>query len=325
MSRSAGLVGLPNVGKSTLFNALIAQQLALASNFPFTTISPNVASAVVPDARLDALATLSATQRTVRQVLELHDIAGLIEGASKGEGLGNAFLANIRTVNSIVHVLRAYEDPDIIHVLSTEDAVRDLLIIENELTLADLQRCETTLQKQKRGVTGEAATSARLLAAASKLLEAGLPARLHAPHLAPSEVPLWHKLGLLTAKPQLLVCNVAVEHAVTGNDMTRAVEAFVAARNAGTAPGTGGGGGRRDRDDSSIALVCAKLEEDVSQLPAEERPAFLAEFGLACSGLDAILQRTADMLRLQVFYTTGVVETRAWPIPVGATASQAAG
>ena len=310
---------MPNCGKSSLFNAFIKQQLALSANYPFATIDPNCASAILPDARLDALATFSGTKCTVRQEIQLHDIAGLIEGAAQGAGMGNAFLSNIRSVSCILHVLRAFHDNEILFhesVPSVADPVRDLLIIENELILADLQRCETTMKK--RAVGGEAAVQLRLLTEASKLLSAGLPARLYESKLTSTEREPWRKLGLLTAKPSLIVCNVAVEHCAMGNELTKSVGDFLAQRaveSGSTAPA------------DSFSIVSAKLEEDVSLLPAEERAPFLEEFGLlgGVSGLDSILQRTAELLGLQVFYTTGMKETRAWPVPVGATAAQAAG
>jgi ribosome-binding ATPase len=247
-SRSAGLVGLPNVGKSTLFNALVRQQLAQASNYPFTTIEPNVALVEVPDARLAALAAAESSAAARRAQVTFHDIAGLIAGASTGAGLGNAFLGNIRAVSVILHVVRCFDDPDTIHVLSTPDPVRDVAVIDNELVLADLQTVEKRLAgglRRAAAKSPDAAVQVRLLEILRPALEAGVAARDVAAEVvgtgsSPADVAAWDALQLLTQKPVLYVCNVAEAHAATGNDMTRALQSELARRAAARAGAAGG-------------------------------------------------------------------------------------
>ena len=318
-----GLLGLPNTGKSTLFNALIGQQLALAANFPFATIDPQTARAQVPDTRLAALAALNHSTLVTPTHIDVVDIAGIIEGASKGAGLGNAFLGNVRETSAILHVVRCFEGAgggggeDVLHVLQSVDPLRDMAIIENELVLADLQSIEKRLAsaRGKRGA-GDAAITARLLEAAGKALEDGRPASVLEAALPPADRPHWARLNLLTQKPVMVVCNVGeADVRAGGNEMTRAVAAAVAERAAG-------GSGITAR----TAIVCAKLESELGSLGDEEmRAAYLAEYGLAESGLDALLRDLARLLRMHVFYTSGPGESRAWPIPIGATAQQAAG
>lgn len=324
-SRSAGLVGMPNVGKSTLFNALVRQQLAQASNFPFCTIEPNVALVEVPDERLQRLAVMENSQRCQGWQLEFHDIAGLIAGASKGEGLGNAFLGNIRATNAILQVVRCFDDPGVIHVLDQPDPLRDIAIIENELVLADLQSVEKRQLANKKAKTAEAITQARLLAEVKPILEAGLPARslLASTSLSPSDLEAWNRLQLLTQKPMLYVCNVSEEDAAIGNDMTRAVADHVtktAAAGAASSAGTSDG-----EKAAGLAVVCAKLEAEAGALADADRDEFLQAYGLKSTGLDVIVKAAADLLSLQPFYTVGPTESRAWCIRKGWSAPQAAG
>ena len=330
-----GLVGLPNVGKSTLFNALVRQQLANASNFPFCTIDPQRATAVVPDPRLAALAAVNQSERVTPHSVEIVDIAGLIAGASKGDGLGNAFLANIRETAAILECVRCFDTADgedeIIHVLSHPDPCRDIDILENELALADLQSIEKRLGgKQAR--TPEAVAVAALLGAARSLLEDGLPARLLEATLSPAERLLWPRLQLLTQKPLMYVLNVSEADVQAGgggrNDMTDAVRALVRERalalagRAGVSPAAAAAA--RAAVDASVAIVCAKLESEVAVLSDAERAEFLAVYGLQEPGMDGVLRSLAALLRQQVFYTSGPTETRAWSIGVGCTAVEAA-
>jgi ribosome-binding ATPase len=336
-----GLVGLPNVGKSTLFNALVRQQLAAAANFPFCTIDPQKATAVVPDARLARLAEVNKSVKVTPQTVDVVDIAGLIAGASKGDGLGNAFLANVRETSAILEVVRCFDNKEggeeVLHVLSTPDPVRDIEIIENELALADLQSIEKRLAG-KPARTPEAAVVARLLQGAQALLEEGLPARLLEAGLPSSERPLWGRLQLLTQKPLMYVCNVD-EDALRagGNAMTAAVREHVAGRAAALAErmrAKAGGAAAAPAlsaadaaalADASVAVVCAQLEAELAPLPDDERAAYLAEYGLAESGMDGVLRALSKLLRQQVFYTSGPTETRAWTVPAGTTAQEAAG
>jgi ribosome-binding ATPase len=350
--RSAGLVGLPSAGKSTLFNALCARTAAEVGNFPFTTITPNIAPVAVPDPRLAELARLEGSQSVKQQQIVFHDIAGLIAGASKGEGLGNAFLGNIRAVSCMLHVVRCYEDPEIIHVLDTPDPARDIGIIDTELILADLQSVEKRLgggQALRKAKTPEAVTTARLLEEVRGVLESGLPARSFERNVSTSDLPVWDRLQLLTQKPVLYLCNVGETHAATGNAMTRVVAdiaaeqaardgrggdsssapapAAPAAAAAGSAAGSPAAAAAPSTPTSVASVVCAKLEAEAALLPDADRVEFLSAYGLegGVSGLDAVIRATATLLRLHTFYTVGPTEARAWTIPLGATAPQAAG
>jgi len=319
-SSSAGLVGLPNVGKSTLFNALVGRSLAQASNFPFTTIEPNIALVDMPDPRLAKLAQLHKSKNVRGQQIEFYDIAGLVKGASQGAGLGNKFLENIRSVSAIAQVVRCFNDPDIIHVHDSPDPIRDIKIIELELILADLQTCERRLAQKVKGLVGAAAeahsSEQRLLKEAKGALEAGLSARSLLLRGAISDTDLvhWERLQLLTQKPLLYVTNVGEIDAKSGNDMTRSVESFVKEKAA------------KNESSAIVCCVSAKIEAELALLESsEDKREMLSAYGLNESGLDLIISSSAKLLGLQTFYTVGPQETRAWKIKVGSTAPQAAG
>jgi hypothetical protein len=308
MGFRCGIVGLPNVGKSTLFNALTRSAQAAAANFPFCTIEPNVGEVPVPDERLARLAELAKSARVIPTRLTFVDIAGLVRGASKGEGLGNQFLANIREVDAIAHVLRCFEDADVAHVEGRIDPVADAETVETELMLADLESVERRLQGLSRKVRGgdkEAAQQERLLLAAGEALEAGRPARSVA--VAPEDARAWRGLQLLTAKPVLYVCNVEEAAAATGNAHSRRVAEMAAAQGAG------------------CVVISAAIEAEIALLDGAERAEFLAELGLAESGLERMIRAGYRLLGLITFFTVGPKEARAWTVPDGTLAPQAAG
>ena len=308
MGFKTGIVGLPNVGKSTLFNALTRTAAAQAANFPFCTIEPNVGEVSVPDDRLDKLAAIAQSKSIIPTRMTFVDIAGLVKGASKGEGLGNQFLANIRECDAIAHVLRCFEDDDITHVEGRVDPVADAETIETELMLADLESVEkrlTNLQRKLRGGDKEASEQADLLARAKIALEEGRPARTV--KVAADEEKSWKMLQLLTAKPVLFVCNVEESAAATGNSQSDRVAEMAAAQGAG------------------CVVISAAIEEEISQLDADERSMFLEELGLHEAGLDRLIRAGHELLGLQTYFTVGPKEARAWTIPAGATAPQAAG
>ncbi|NBC97058.1 MAG: redox-regulated ATPase YchF [Deinococcus-Thermus bacterium] len=308
MGFKTGIVGLPNVGKSTLFNALTRTAAAQAANFPFCTIEPNVGEVAVPDPRLARLAEIAGSRQVVPTRMTFVDIAGLVAGASKGEGLGNQFLANIREVDAVAHVLRCFEDPDVAHVAGKVDPVEDARTIETELMLADMEGIEKRLQGLQRKVRGgdkEAATQERLLKAALAALEEGRPARTVA--VAEEDRKAWQMLQLLTAKPVLYVCNVAEDEAATGNALSEAVARMVGAEGAAS------------------VVISAKIEEEIAQLDAGEAAAFLDELGLEEPGLDRLIRAGYDLLGLETFFTAGPKEARAWTVPKGTRAPQAAG
>jgi GTP-binding protein YchF len=303
-----GIVGLPNVGKSTLFNALTRTAAAQAANFPFCTIEPNIGEVAVPDARLDRLAAIAGSRQVIPARITFVDIAGLVRGASKGEGLGNQFLANIREVDAIAHVLRCFEDGDITHVEGRVDPVADAATIETELMIADLEAVErrrANLVRKLKGGDKEAAAQDRLLAAAEAALAAGRPARSVA--VAEEDRKAWRQLQLLTAKPVLYVCNVEEASAATGNAHSARVAAMAAAEGAGS------------------VVISARIEEELAQLPAAEAREYLEAMGLAEAGLDRLIRAAYALLGLQTYFTVGPKEARAWTIPKGTLAPQAAG
>ncbi|MCC0074987.1 MAG: redox-regulated ATPase YchF [Rhodobacter sp.] len=308
MGFKMGIVGLPNVGKSTLFNALTRTAAAQAANFPFCTIEPNVGEVAVPDTRLDALASIAGSKQTIPTRLTFVDIAGLVRGASKGEGLGNQFLANIREVDAIAHVLRCFEDGDITHVEGRIDPVADAETIETELMLADLESIErrrANLARKLKGNDKDAADQDRLLALAQKALEDGKPAR--SVTVAEDDLKAWRMLQLLTSKPVLFVCNVEESAAAKGNSQSARVAEMAKAQGAG------------------FVVISARIEEEISQLDDEEAAMFLEEMGLEEAGLDRLIRAGYDLLGLQTYFTVGPKEARAWTITKGTLAPQAAG
>ena len=308
MGFKMGIVGLPNVGKSTLFNALTRTAAAQAANFPFCTIEPNVGEVAVPDARLEKLAAIAGSRQIIPTRMTFVDIAGLVRGASKGEGLGNQFLANIRECDAIAHVLRCFEDGDITHVEGRIDPVADAETIETELMLADLESIErrrANLARKLKGADKEAADQDRLLALAQVALEAGRPAR--SVTVAEDDRRAWRLLQLLTAKPVLYVCNVEESAAATGNAQTARVEALARSQGAG------------------VVVISARIEEEISQLDAEEAAMFLEEMGLEEAGLDRLIRAGYELLGLQTYFTVGPKEARAWTIHKGTLAPAAAG
>jgi len=308
MGFKMGIVGLPNVGKSTLFNALTRTAAAQAANFPFCTIEPNVGEVAVPDARLDRLAAVAGSKQTIPTRMTFVDIAGLVKGASKGEGLGNQFLANIREVDAIAHVLRCFEDDDVTHVEGRVDPVADAETIETELMLADLESVEKRragLQRKLKGNDKDAAQQDRLLAAAQAALETGRPAR--SVTIDPEDARAWKMLQLLTSKPVLYVCNVEESSAASGNALSARVAEMAAAEGAAS------------------VVISARIEEEISQLDAEEASMFLSEMGLAEAGLDRLIRAGYALLHLETYFTVGPKEARAWTISAGTTAPRAAG
>jgi len=304
-----GIVGLPNVGKSTLFNALTSAK-ALVANYPFATIEPNTGIVQVPDPRLEALSRIVVPERTVPAVVEFVDIAGLVKGASEGEGLGNQFLANIREVDAILHVVRCFEDDDIQHVMGEVDPVRDREIINIELGLADLASVEKRLDKTARSARSgdpQAKLELRLLEAVRDALAAGRPARAVRP--TEDEAAAFRSFNLLTAKPVLYATNVGEAEIAAGN---RYVEALASALT-------------REDETAEIVTFSAKVEAELAELPPEDRAEFLESLGLAESGLDRLAHAAYHLLGLQSYFTAGEKEVRAWTIHRGDRAPVAAG
>ncbi len=307
MGFNCGIVGLPNVGKSTLFNALTATAAAQAANYPFCTIEPNVGRVGVPDERLTTLAAIGKSAKIVPTSLEFVDIAGLVRGASKGEGLGNQFLAHIREVDAIIHVLRCFEDTDVTHVEGSIDPLRDADVVETELMLADLDSLEkrlTAAQKKARGNDKESIALVALIEPLLAALQDGRPVRAVT---APDQAEAVKRLQLLTSKPVLYVCNVDESSAATGNAFSALVESRAKAEGART------------------VIVSAAIESEVAQLPEADRAEFLEGLGLHDSGLDRVIRAGYDLLGLVTFLTVGPKEARAWTIVRGTKAPQAAG
>ncbi|WP_432449136.1 redox-regulated ATPase YchF [Aliiroseovarius marinus] len=308
MGFKMGIVGLPNVGKSTLFNALTKTAAAQAANFPFCTIEPNVGEVNVPDPRLYKLAEIASSKEIIPARMTFVDIAGLVKGASKGEGLGNQFLANIREVDAIAHVLRCFDDGDVTHVEGRVNPVEDAEVIETELMLADLESIEKRLQNIVRKVRGgdkEAVQQERLMQAAKAALEEGRPARTV--EVDDEDRKQWNMLQLLTSKKILYVCNVDEGDAATGNAYSEAVEKMAAEQGAAS------------------VVISAKIEEEISQLDADDMEMFLEELGLKEAGLDRLIRAGYELLHLETYFTVGPKEARAWTIKEGTMAPQAAG
>lgn len=308
MGFKMGIVGLPNVGKSTLFNALTRTAAAQAANFPFCTIEPNVGDVAVPDARLEKLAEIAKSKQVIPTRMTFVDIAGLVKGASKGEGLGNQFLANIRETDAIAHVLRCFEDGDVTHVEGRVDPVADAEVIETELMLADLESIEKRragLQRKLKGNDKDAVQQDRLLAAAQAVLEEGRPARVV--NVDAEDAKAWKGLQLLTTKPILFVCNVDEGSAAEGNAFSAQVEKMAAEQGAGA------------------VVISAQIEEEISQLEPDEAEMFLDEMGLEEPGLDRLIRAGYELLQLETYFTVGPKEARAWTIRHGTMAPQAAG
>lgn len=309
MGFRCGIVGLPNVGKSTLFNALTETQAAQAANYPFCTIEPNVGQVSVPDPRLDKIAAIGGSAKVIPTQLAFVDIAGLVKGASKGEGLGNQFLGNIREVDAIVHVLRCFEDDDIQHVANKVDPIADAEVVETELMLSDLESLEKRVPAAAKKATAgdkEAKLTASVLGQALDLLREGKPARLTEPK-DDEEARIFRQAQLLTAKPVLYVCNVAEEDAANGNELSAKV--FEKARAEG----------------AQAVVVSAAIEAELVGMEPEERREYLADLGLDETGLARVIRAGYDLLGLQTFFTVGPKEARAWTFHKGAKAPQAAG
>ncbi len=308
MGFKCGIVGLPNVGKSTLFNALTESAAAQAANYPFCTIEPNVGDVPVPDSRLAKLSAIANSAQTIPTRLTFVDIAGLVRGASQGEGLGNQFLAHIREVDAIAYVLRCFEDSDVVHVDGNVDPIADAETIETELMLADLESLERrvpALEKKIRGQDKEAKETLALLERALLTLREGKPARFAI--VDDDDRKAFHLLGLLTSKPILYVCNVDEGSAATGNALSAEVQK------------------RAENEGAGCVVISAKIESELVELDAEERRSYLADLGLEEPGLNRLIQEGYKLLDLLTYFTVGPKEARAWTIERGTRAPQAAG
>jgi GTP-binding protein YchF len=309
MGFNCGIVGLPNVGKSTLFNALTATAAAEAANYPFCTIEPNTGRVSVPDERLDKIAAMANSAKIIPTQLEFVDIAGLVRGASKGEGLGNQFLGHIRSTDAIIHVLRCFEDDDITHVEGTVDPLRDLTTIETELLLADMESLERRVAALEKKAKGNDAEAKALLPVAGKVLKAlqeGKPAK--SVEIAKDDLPLYNQLQLISSKPILYVCNVAEHEAATGNAYTKKVIEYAKSQ------------------DAAAVVISAAIEAEVASLESsQDQQDYLESLGLKETGLKQIIREGYKLLDLLTFFTVGPKEARAWTVYQGAKAPQAAG
>ncbi|ABM45442.1 GTP-binding protein YchF [Bartonella bacilliformis str. Heidi Mejia] len=310
MGFKCGIVGLPNVGKSTLFNALTKTAAAQAANYPFCTIEPNTGEVAVPDPRMKKIASIAGSKEIIPTRISFVDIAGLVRGASKGEGLGNKFLANIREVDAIIHVLRCFKNEDITHVEGRIDPIFDATIVETELMLSDLESLERRIIPIRKTATGkdkESLTILPIMEAALTLLQKGSPVRLLLKDLPSDEKRILNSLNLLTSKPVLYVCNVNENEAAHGNDFTQAVEKIAEEQNAQT------------------IIISASIESEIAQLTDEEATEYLNALGLSEPSLDRLIRAGYCLLDLITYFTCGPKETRAWTIVRGTKAPQAAG